>query len=555
VAAGPFDRAEALDQMGSERFDVVVVGGGITGCGVALDAAARGLRTALVEAEDFASGTSSRSSKLIHGGLRYLSQRDFGLVYEALAERQRLLANASHLVHPLPFLIPLFGTGGVVERSVSHFYSVALWLYDLTGGLRMGKRHRRVHATTALQHFPDLDTERLVAGFLYWDAHADDARLTLTVARTAAEHGAVLANHAPVAKLLTGGDSVAGVALADGTEVEATVVVNAGGVWSEEIASLEPVGGGAPAGAPAIRPAKGVHVSVPSSRLPCDWAAVLPVPGDKRSVFVVPWVEPGFTYVGTTDTDYSGPLDQPRCTAADVDYLLGAVNAWTGAGLGPGDVSGAWAGLRPLVADARSARTADLSRRHRVSRSPGGVVTVTGGKLTTYRRMAADTVDLVEEALGRRSQRSPTSRLPLWGAGSPDAATGRPEASGVDPGVVAHLAGRYGIETAAVADLIAGDGSLAEPLVEGLPYLAAEAVFAARREMATTLEDVMLRRTRSWILDREASEAAAPRVARLLAGELGWSDAETTAQIDSLAARGAAERQAMADPSLVGRRP
>ncbi|HLI24321.1 MAG TPA: glycerol-3-phosphate dehydrogenase/oxidase [Acidimicrobiales bacterium] len=552
MAAGPFDRAEALERLRSERFDVVVVGGGITGCGVALDAAARGLRTALVEAEDFGSGTSSRSSKLVHGGLRYLSQRDFRLVYEALAERQRLLANAPHLVRPLPFLIPLFGHDGVVARSVSHFYSVALWTYDLTGGLRMGRRHRRVDAATALRHFPDLDTERLVAGFLYWDAHADDARLTLAVARTAAAHGAIVANHAKVVGLLSRGGAAAGVALADGTEVEAAVVVNAGGVWSGEIGGLDPAAGGGD-GAPAIRPAKGVHLTVPASRLPCDWAAVLPVPEDKRSVFVVPWVEPGFTYVGTTDTDYAGPLEEPRCTAADADYLLGAVNAWTGAGLRPGDVSGVWAGLRPLVADAPTARTADLSRRHHVSRSPGGVVTVTGGKLTTYRRMAADTVDLVEQSLGRRHRRSPTAGLALRGSGDVAEAAGRARAAGLDPGAVAHLAGRYGTDAADVAQLVAEDGSLAEPLVEGLPYLTAEAVFAVRREMATTLDDVLARRSRSWILDREATEAAAPRVARLLAGELGWSDDQARAEVEALAARGAQERRALSVPSLARR--
>jgi glycerol-3-phosphate dehydrogenase len=570
VAARPplFDRAQNLALLATERFDVVVVGGGITGCGVALDAAARGLRTALVEADDFASGTSSRSSKLVHGGLRYLAQHDYRLVYEALDERQRLLRNAPHLVRPLPFLIPLFGRDGVVARSTSQFYSAALWLYDLTGGWRMGRRHRRVTAATAVDHFSVLDTERLVAGFLYWDAQTDDARLTLAVARAATHLGAAVANHAPVVAILPRSPSgVAGVVLADGTEIKGDVVVNAGGVWSGRISGMAgaapdgdyPEGAARAGGTPRLRPAKGVHVTIPADRLPCDWASVLPVPGDKRSIFVVPWVEPGFTYVGTTDTDYDGPLEDPQCDASDIDYVLGAVNTWTGAGLGPGDVSGSWAGLRPLVADARSARTADLSRRHHVSVSPTGVITVTGGKLTTYRRMAADTVDLVEKALGRH-RRTPTRRLALWGAhgdgyggAGVDAVVA---AAGMDPGtaadVAAHLTRRYGSDAPAVARMLADDRSLAEPLVAGLPYLRAEAVFAARHEMATSLEDVLYRRTRAMILDRQATEAAALPAARLIAPELGWSDAETRRQADAVAERAAIERRAAATPSLAG---
>jgi glycerol-3-phosphate dehydrogenase len=570
----PFDRRPGLTRLATEAFDVLVIGGGVTGCGVALDAAVRGLNTALVEAEDFASGTSSKSSKLVHGGLRYLQQHDYRLVYEALHERQRLLANAPHLVHPLPFLIPLFGRDGIVAKSVSKAYSAALWLYDVTGGIRIGKRHRRVDAGEAVAHFPLLRTDRLAAAFLYWDAQTDDARLTLALARTAAAHGATLVNYAPVVRLIEDGGTLTGALLADGTEVRARVVVNAGGVWSEQVAHLA----GAAAVSPvAIRPAKGIHLAVPAERLPCDFASVLMVPGDKRSIFVVPWAadeargpRPGpgpgpgpghFTYIGTTDTDYDGPLDDPQCTADDIEYVLRAVNAWTTAGLTPEDVTGTWAGLRPLVSDARSARTADLSRRHTVITTSNGLITVTGGKLTTYRRMAADAVDAVARQLKpRRIPRSKTRRLALIGADTPGTGAARGDRTTDDdmaaaaaptweqldlsPATLAHLEGRYGSETGAVLALCSGNPTLGQPLVAGLPYLRAEAVWAARREMAHTLTDVLARRTRALILDREATATAAADVAALLAPELGWDDTEQERQVAEFERTVAAERGA-----------
>ena len=526
-----FDRDEALRRLGSERFDVLVIGGGVTGCGVALDAASRGLRTALVEACDFGSGTSSKSSKMIHGGLRYLQQHDYLLVYEALHERQRLLRNAPHLVHPLPFMIPLFGKDGVVSKSLAHAYSVALWLYDVTGGLRIGRRHQRIKAREALTHFPVLRTDRLVAAFLYWDAQADDARLTLALARTAASHGAVLANYVPIQSFLSDRGLIRGAVLADGTKVRADAVINATGVWAEHWGD----------GTVGIRPAKGIHLAVPSEKLPCDYASVLAVPGDRRSIFVVPWAAdeadgpsgPGrYTYIGTTDTDYEGPLENPQCTPEDVEYLLSAVNAWTSANLTAEDVTGTWAGLRPLVKDAGSARTADLSRRHQVSVSARELVTVTGGKLTTYRKMAADTVDVAVKLLPSSERKTPasrTKRLPLVGASA------RPQRPGAGSGLTAaqttHLVGRHGTESAGVMALCADDPSLAEPLVPGLPYLKAEAVYAVNHEMAHTLSDVLARRTRSSILDREATAAAAPDVAAMLAPLLGWDSAEQGRQL------------------------
>ncbi len=586
-----FDRGEALKRLASETFDVLVVGGGVTGCGVALDAAARGLSTALVEASDIASGTSSKSSKLIHGGLRYLQQHDYLLVYEALHERQILLGNAPHLAHPLPFLIPLFGKDGVASRSVAKAYQSALWLYDITGGIRIGKRHRRVSSDEALAHFPVLRSETLVASFLYWDAQADDARLTLALARTAASLGACIANYSPVEELIEEDSKVCGARLANGTVIRARHVINAGGVWSAEVAAA---GVESRAGF-SLRPAKGIHVTVRASRLPCDYASVISVPGDRRSVFVVPWAadeatspsgEGRYTYVGTTDTDYDGPLDDPQCTPEDIDYVLGAVNAWTSANLTRSDVTATWAGLRPLVSDASSARTADLSRRHKVIVSANGLVTVTGGKLTTYRKMAADAVDALADPPEANAQRltrftsdprvrrarrrfeslggrwrpaeagtaevalatSPTKRLALVGAAN----SGRPERAvaekarslGISDADFKHLSGRHGSETGDVLALCDGRTELAGRLHPNLPYLAVEVVWAAQAEMAQSVDDVLSRRTRARILDRQAAVECSQRVAELLGEQLGWDSEKVHRQTSEFKASVAAEQHA-----------
>jgi len=569
--ATAFSRRESVQRLGSEHFDVAIIGGGITGAGVALDAASRGLKVALVEKGDFASGTSSKSSKMVHGGLRYLQQREIRLVYENLAERQHLIENASHLVSPLPFLIPLFGRDGVVSKTVARSYSTALWLYDVTGGLRIGARHRRVSRQEALNHLPTLRSDRLVAGFLYFDARADDARLTLALLRTAAlDHGAVVANYIAATSLLTGTDGrIRGIRVrptdpaeaegeADGggaderdIDVHASVVVNATGVWADVVAVLDHEPGN------SIRPAKGVHVTVPANRLPCDVAAVIPVPSDRRSVFVVPWPEQDFVYIGTTDTDYAGDLDQPTCTAADVDYLLDAVNALTTSSLTRADVTGVWAGLRPLLepgAGRHSARTADLSRRHTVRTSSTGLVTVTGGKLTTYRKMAEDAMTEVMKALPDRAsaRQCVTKRLRLRGspeAGS-HASTPRPEELGagrdVDVTTVAHLRGRYGTEAETVLGIAEGRPGLLEPVVDGLSYIGAEVVYAARHEMAISVDDVLARRTRATLQDARGAAAAAETVAELLAPELGWTSEQAAAHAASFS------RQALGDLAEAG---
>ena len=551
MTAAPFDRTDAIDRLAALEFDVLVVGGGITGLGCALDAVSRGLRTALIERDDFSSGTSSKSSKLVHGGIRYLQQGEVRLVYEALAERKVLRRNAPHLVSVLPFLIPIFSKSGIVPKQLARAMGSAMWMYDLTGGIRIGKVHKRVSANEALAEFPTLRAEHLMPSYIYYDAEADDSRLCITVARTAADLGAVLVNRAAATGLRKDGSGriTGATVVVDGREIEvrARSIVSATGVWADEMASLDD-----PAHRPMIRPAKGIHITVPWDKVRNRIAAVIPVPGDRRSVFVVPWGP--FTFVGTTDTDYDGSIDDPQCTPDDVEYLLRALNGAITEPVSVDDIVGTWAGLRPLVADPNaSGRTADLSRRHKVSVSSSGVVTITGGKLTTYRRMAADTIDAVVRDLGdgwrtRMRRRSRTKRLHLHGADGHDALLARADSlSPLGGEVVRHLVHRYGTDATVVLALAEADPDLARPLVPGLPNLRAEAVHAVRAEMATSLTDVLSRRTRALLQARDDSLDAAPEVAALLARELGWDDAETARQVADYAAVVEAERRSLVD--------
>jgi glycerol-3-phosphate dehydrogenase len=447
-------------------------------------------------------------------------------------------------------------------------------MYDATGGARIGKLHKRLSKREALELMHDLDGRKLAAGFLYYDARVDDARLTLTVVKTAASLGAAVANRVEATGLLRSGPAaggagagppagaggrIAGAVLTDrqtGRRIEsrASVVVNAAGVWADELRALDE--GTNPH---SIRPAKGVHITLPAGRPALDIAAVLSVPGDRRSVFVIPWGDR--IYVGTTDTDYDGPLDDPQCTADDVDYLLGALNAWITKPVGRQEVLGAWAGLRPLVGGsgpaaeaAPTSKTADLSRRHSVRVAPSGLVTIVGGKLTTYRAMAEDTVDEAVRVIRReRPVRVPDSRsgsTPLFGADGYDELTepGAAERLGLPADVVAHLAGRFGGHARAVAAMVRERPDLGERLVPGLPYLKAEAVYAVRYEMALTLEDVLSRRTRALLLDAAASAGAAPAVAELIGPELGWSDEERARQVDAFLHLVERQRRA-ADPA------
>jgi len=536
VRSTTFVRSDHVSRLREGRFDVIVIGGGITGVGVALDAASRGLRTALVERDDFASGTSSKSSKLVHGGLRYLQQGEVRLVYEALYERQRLRRNAPHLVSLLPFMLPILTKDGVVSRKIARALGSALWMYDVTGGARIGRLHRRLRKKKALAHMPTMPSQRLASAYVYHDAQADDARLCLAVAMTAADHGAVVVNRCAVTAITRDGTGRAdGVTVhCDGEsfDVSARVVVNAAGVWTDEIRTLET--GVDP---DTIRPAKGVHVTVPWDKVRNDIAVVIPVPKDKRSLFVVPWgPRPDgtftHTYVGTTDTDYRGPVDDPQCTKDDIDYVLRALNASVTTGVTADDVTGVWAGLRPLVKQVnatdgtgqggKAARTADLSRRHLVLRGESGIITVTGGKLTTYREMAEDTVDAALESItDARVGRCRTKRLRLHGAVRPRS----------DGSLRAHLESRHGTDARLILSMIDERPDLAEPMVPGLPYVRAEALHAVTHEMATTLDDVLVRRTRCLLFDRDATLAASRSVAELIASVAGWDPARVDAEV------------------------
>lgn len=538
MRAAPFQRDLMLTRLEQEEFDVLIVGAGITGAGAALDAASRGLRTALIERDDFASGTSSKSSKLVHGGLRYLKD-DPRLVYEALHERQRLRKNAPHLVSVMPFMIPILTKDGVVSRKIARAMGSLMWMYDLTGGWRIGKFHKRLRAPAALAHLPTMAKDRLASAYLYYDAAADDARLVLTIARTAASYGAAVTNRCTLVEVTKDRDGKASGAVveADGRRfaVRARVIVNAAGVWADDVRALDE--GTHP---DSIRPAKGVHITVPWDKVRNDIAVVIPVPKDKRSLFLVPWgprADGTFEhcYVGTTDTDYDGPLIDPQCTKDDIDYVLRALNFSTTSGVTASDITGVWAGLRPLVKAAESGRTADLSRHHALNTSGSGVISITGGKLTTYREMAQDTIDAVVARLGVKAKCRTRSLQFLGAKGF------REQPAGTAAG---HLAHRYGSLVADVQALIAVDASLGQPLVDGLPYLRAEAVYAAREEMALSLDDVLTRRTRARLLNRAAALAAAPAAAEVMATELGWDVDETARQLAHFTAQCAAEVEA-----------
>ncbi len=521
-----FRRDDEVRSLAATNFDVVVIGAGMTGAGVALDAASRGLKVALIDAGDIASGTSSKSSKMAHGGLRYLQQKEFRLVYENLHERQRMLRNVPYLVQPLPFLIPLFGSNGVASKALVRGYATALRIYDVSGGWRIGHRYRRVTREEALSHLPTLRTDRLVAGFLYYDARGDDARVALVLAKSAAtSYGAAVANYVRAINVIEINGRVTGVVCRNELgENEFTIstraIVNATGVWADSIFTLtehQP--------SHRITPAKGVHVSVPRSRLPADVAAVLSVPNDRRSIFVVPFEDAPFTYLGTTDTPYEGSLDTPTCGPEDVAYLLSTVNASTSSDLTTEDVTGVWAGLRPLLAPEKGRkmreRTADLSRRHRVTDSGDGVVHVTGGKWTTYRKMAEDAVDALKPYFSNM-KRARTKSLRLYGTGA-----WRPNGD-----LQTHLYHRFGEDALKVLAIIEGDGALGEPVIAGLPYVGAEFVFSAREEMTTSLIDLLSRRTRAHLQDARATLAAAPAIAQLVAAELAWSDDDQKHEVE-----------------------
>ncbi len=543
-------RSDSLRKLAAGPLDVLVIGGGVTGAGAALDAASRGLRVGLVEARDLAAGTSSRSSKLVHGGLRYLEQRDFKLVKEALRERDLLVSKlAPHLVRPVPFLYPIYKK--VLERP---YVGAGLVIYDaMEGTKRPVPYHRHLTARGALRRAPALRPERLAGAMVYYDAQVDDARHTLTVARTAAAHGAIVVTRASAVDLLrspgglvggtvggpVGGTAEGGLRGARVTgarvrdeesgrefDVHATRVVVCAGVWSDLVHEVSGVKAGY-----HVRMSKGVHIVAPRAAIDADTGMI--VRTDKSVLFFIPWGERWI--VGTTDTDFSGDRTEPVATAEDVDYILANANRVLAKPLTRSDVLAVYAGLRPLVTESQTARDSDgagkpttkLSREHVVDLPLPGLVSIAGGKLTTYRLMARDVIDAAVADFPRAVPSSVTEQLPLLGAdGLPAvrAAAGRiAEDYGVSAETVGHLITRYGALACEVLELVRADPSLGRPLAEGHPYLRAEVAYAVTHEGALHVEDVLGRRVRLLIESPDAGASAAAEVAAIMGRLLGWS--------------------------------
>lgn len=527
-----FSRAEHLAMLETDTFDMLIIGGGITGAYAAFDAALRGYRVALVEQGDFASGTSSKSSKMIHGGLRYIQQGNLPLVRRSLAERQRLRINAPHLVQRLPFIFPIMSSEGVFDRRLELGFAALLRTYDLAGGWREGILHKALTRDEVLTHAPTLRPQQLLRGYMYYDARADDARLTLAVARSAAAHGATLVNYAKATAMTRARGTVTGAVLdLDDREVRirSSVVVMATGSWLRDWSGASP-----DTDAPTIRPAKGVHVAVPWVKVQNDSTITVPIPGASGAATITRWGDTAL--IGTTDEDYPGPLDDVVCSAAERDVLLHAVSAAFDSDVGAEDVTGSIAGTRPLISRGSETRTSEVSRSHSIRVDPDGLVTVVGGKLTTARHMAEQVIDAAERVLSSR-RRSRTSRSPLVGAAGYDA-----QATIATGGLAAHLAERFGTEARYVTGLLIERPELQQAVVNGLPYVDAEVVHAVRHEMAVTIDDVLARRTRIRLYARDASARAAAHVGELMAAELGWSAEHTAAQVHAYRAAVLEER-------------
>jgi glycerol-3-phosphate dehydrogenase len=533
-------RAQAIEEIAGRRFEVVVIGGGITGAGVALDAASRGYSVALLERGDYAEGTSSRSSKMIHGGLRYLQNLDLGLVREALLERQLLVQLAPHLVYPTPFLVPDFP-----DRRRDRRLGIGLNMYDVMATTRVGRsrremrsskeededfywspdRHRTIDHDEVLELVPSLAPRDPKNAYLFYDCQTDDVRMVLTVLGEAERFGATMLNGAEVTEVtLDAAGRATGVAFVEAEsgeriEVGADNVVNATGVWADRIRPEEVVG---EEDVPRIAPSRGTHVLIDRDVLSTGDAACIVPAGEGRAIFALPWY--GRTLVGTTDSDFEGDIDRPRPGEEDVAYLLEAVNDFFGLSLGDSDLVGAYAGVRPLISTGDPKKSVDISRRAELYETSSGMLTITGGKLTTWRRMAKQTVDRLVEREGREAP-CHTAEIPL-GMEAREEDLRAPE--GVGEEALAQLAFRYGHAARDVLALAREDSKLARPIVPGRPDLLAEAVIAVRREQARTVADVLLRRTRLGLLAAPQLRGAESvrDVAAAIGGELGWSRRE-----------------------------
>jgi glycerol-3-phosphate dehydrogenase len=550
-------RDRAVETLASERYDVVVIGGGITGAGVALDAATRGYSVALVERADYASGTSSRSSKLVHGGLRYLQNFDLGLVREALLERQLMVKLAPHLVRPLQLVVPAFD-GARPDRLMG----IGLNMYDVMATPRLrGRRsarkashdhpgdgdtdwsparHRVISGEEVVELIPALGRREPSGGYLFYDCQTDDARLVMTVLAEAERFGAICANRLEVVELFEEDDRTAGVKVRDAITaaefvVHADNVVNATGVWADRIRPEELH---SEAEVPTIRPSRGTHITLAHEDLPLVAGAIVPA-GAGRTIFALPWL--GRSLIGTTDNNYEGELDHVQPSGDDVRYLLDAVNEFFGTGLGPSDVTGAYAGVRPLISTGDTRKSVDISRKAELYETSSGLITITGGKLTTWRRMAKMVVDRLVERDGRQAP-CRTQEIPLGQPIEPDQL---PRVEGIGEDSRVALAGRYGHLAERVLATAAERGELAQPIVEGLPDLLADAPYAARNEQALSVADVLLRRTRLGLL--AARELCAPesdtprRVARALAPELHWDERRIEDEVGRFQGEAAAE--------------
>ena len=544
----PQTRAAAIEALaGGDELDILVVGGGVTGVGCALDAVTRGLKTGLVEQRDFASGTSSRSSKLIHGGLRYLEMFDFRLVAEALKERGLLLTRlAPHLVRPVPFLYPL--TKAVVERP---YVEAGLTMYDTMA--RASKHaaglpwHKHLTRRQALRLAPALKSTALVGAVQYYDAKVDDARHTMEIARTAATYGAQVASRVAVVGFLRQGERVTGVRALDKEtgrefEIHARQVVNATGVWTDQTQAM--VG---ERGQFHVRASKGIHLVVPRDRFHSTTGIILRT--EKSVLFVIPWGR--HWIIGTTDTDWALDLAHPAATSADIEYILGHVNRILTTELTQADVEGVYAGLRPLLSG-ESDQTSKLSREHIVAHPTPGLVVVAGGKYTTYRVMAMDAIDEAARALGGDVPGSTTENIPMVGAVGYHAMWNRRKSLAADSGLhverIEKMLMRHGVLITEILDLVAADRTLGEPLPGGEDYLKAEIVYAASHEGALHLDDVLARRTRLSIESFDRALTASRPAAELIAPVLGWSAAEVDNEVEHYRQRVAAERMSQSMP-------